>query len=373
MNTLYYNIRISYRWFLLLCTTCLSLASCKQDADVSNVIFIRQTVNSPVVPLAMDGGQGESILTIGSSYTMDIDEEVTIAAVGQDYLDNFNRQNFTEYKLVPVSAVTFSSQSVTIASGTALGKENITVNVKEWPGYIEGTQYVVPVQIKPQKYGVLSGSDVALLLVTKTIVGAAAQNANLTIPVSIFGPDAEGKTYDKFTFEGRFNMTKSLGVAGNWRSDIFNGCGLQFLVFSDGKIDIRFPDARFMTSTVTATLNTWYHYAITYTDGVATLYINGQLVGQIPYAGLKLSDCAITPYATGTGATVSEVRIWKTLRTPRQMRSFVCAVDPSDPNLVGYWKLNEGSGNKVMDSSAKGQHLTSETNITWVSGVRCPN
>jgi len=374
MNKINQYMRSWFSWMIFVGAVTCFIAGCKQQQqqDFDNLVFIRQTANNPVVTLALDGGTGTTALTIGSSYTMGATEEVRVDILGQDYLNDFNRRNFTEYQLAPQSAVTLSSRSVAIVAGTALGQENITVTVREWPEYIDGAQYVVPVKIAPASSPVLSGSDVALVLVTKTTVGFAAQNANLPVPVAVFGADANGKPYNNFTFEGRFNMTRAFGVAGNWRSDIFNGCGLQFLVNSEGAIDIRFPSSAFMTTTAKATLNTWYHFAITYASGVVTLYINGELVGQTPYAGLTLSECAITPYATGTGATVSEFRIWKSLRTPRQLRTFVCAVNPSDADLLGYWKLNDGNGNRAMDSSGKNNHLTSSTNIAWVPGVRCP-
>ncbi|GHE48665.1 LamG-like jellyroll fold domain-containing protein [Sphingobacterium griseoflavum] len=372
MNRIYPYIWTTSYWAVFVGTIIGFVAGCKQQQDFDNLVFIRQTANNPVVTLALDGGTGATALTIGSSYTMATTEDVRVDILGQDYLNDFNRRNVTEYQLVPPSAVTLSDRAVAIAAGTALGQENITVTVREWPEYVEGIQYVVPVKIAPARSPVLSGSDVALVLVTKTTVAFAAQNASFPIPVTVFGPDANGEPYNNFTFEGRFNMTRRFGVAGNWRSDIFNGCGLQFLVNTAGAINIRFPNSAFMGPTANASLNTWYHFAITYANGVVTLYINGELVGQTPYAGLTLSSCGITPYATGTGATVSEFRIWKSLRTPRQLRTFVCAVNPSDPDLLGYWKLNDGNGNQAMDSSGKNNNLTSSTNVSWVPGVRCP-
>ncbi|TCQ99864.1 concanavalin A-like lectin/glucanase superfamily protein [Sphingobacterium sp. JUb20] len=373
MNRIYQHIRSWSSWMIFLGAITCMISACKQEQqEFDNLIFIRQIANSPTLTLALDSGSGTVALTVGSSYSMDATEDISVEILGQEYLNEFNKKNFTEYQLVPKSAVELSSPSVTIAGGTALGKENVMVTVKEWPEYIDGVQYVVPVKINPGRSQVLSGSDVALVLVTKTTVGFAAQNAAFPIPVALFGPEANGKAYDNFTFEGRFNMTQALAVPGNWRADIFNGSGLQFLVFADGKIDVRFPNSAFMTTTATATLNTWYHFAITYASGVVTLYINGIMAGQTPYPGLKLSDCAITPYATGTGTMVSEFRIWNTLRTAKQLRSFVCAVNPSDPGLLGYWKLNDGNGNEAMDSSGKNNQLTSSTDISWVPGVRCP-
>lgn len=67
--------------------------------------------------------------------------------------------------------------------------------------------------------------------------------------------------------------------------------------------------------------------------------------------------------------TIDDVRIWNVARTraeilvhqDREMTGF-------EPGLVGYYKLNEGSGTAVADSSPSGAHGT-RTGTTWVSGL----
>ena len=42
---------------------------------------------------------------------------------------------------------------------------------------------------------------------------------------------------------------------------------------------------------------------------------------------------------------------------------------PADPQLAGYWRLNEGSGTSAADSSGNGNHGVLEGGPVWVSGV----
>src|SRR5690606_19860049 len=58
---------------------------------------------------------------------------------------------------------------------------------------------------------------------------------------------------------------------------------------------------------------------------------------------------------------IKEVRIWKIVRTDQQIQDDYKAplTNPTGrPNLVGYWKLDEGSGTTAGDSSQYGNHGT---------------
>ena len=45
------------------------------------------------------------------------------------------------------------------------------------------------------------------------------------------------------------------------------------------------------------------------------------------------------------------------------------AIDRNDPDLIGYWTFNEGSGTVAADQSANGYNGTLEGNVTWTDGV----
>jgi hypothetical protein len=58
-----------------------------------------------------------------------------------------------------------------------------------------------------------------------------------------------------------------------------------------------------------------------------------------------------------------------------EVRSFTIPLpdidpDPTNENLVGHWKMDEGSGNQLLDASGKNNHasISSASSLTWVTG-----
>jgi RHS repeat-associated protein len=141
--------------------------------------------------------------------------------------------------------------------------------------------------------------------------------------------------------------------------------------FPDGQIYCAFyntnPGWNWVSTGLTAPLNTWSHIAITYNNGVVTPYLNGVQAGQV-YRG----SGAIT-YNQGElwigerqmrgvpfyGA-IDEVHIWNTVHPPAQS------------NLVGKWSFNEGSGNVTSDDSGNKLTATLVQTPAW-STLAAPN
>ncbi len=350
------------------------LPGCKKYKEEANKIYFSQAANSPVVRVVVEDGSGSVSISAASTFLTTKDVTGKVEIQDSAYLENYNKYNFTEYKIIPASAVTLSTSEVMLLNGTAIGDKGITVTVKEWPGYVAGKQYAVPIKIKSPDLPGLSGADFVLIEITKVVVSSAPKDGRYEFNYATILGKTKGDPLDNFTVEGRFNLTKALFVAGNWRADLLDGCGMQFLVQTSGAFNIRFPNSAFMGTSGSTTTNSWFHAAITYSKGIASLYIDGNLIGQTPYPGLTVSDWgSISGYAAGCGCIVSEVRVWKTTRTVSQLKNYACAVDPSDPDLAAYWKFNEASGKEINDVTGHGNTLTSTTNnVIWVPSIRCP-
>ena len=60
--------------------------------------------------------------------------------------------------------------------------------------------------------------------------------------------------------------------------------------------------------------------------------------------------------------SISEVRIWNKVLSDQEIMDHFCdsivASHPSYANLIGYWKMNEGSGNQVIDQTTNGNNGT---------------
>jgi Concanavalin A-like lectin/glucanases superfamily/Domain of unknown function (DUF4983) len=107
----------------------------------------------------------------------------------------------------------------------------------------------------------------------------------------------------------------------------------------------------------------WYHLAGTFDGARLSLYINGVASGTTLYNGVALAstyDLAIGRITYTSGGTrnfdgqIDEVRIWNTALSPATIQNNltkkVTATHPNYANLVGYWKMDEGTGATVADS-----------------------
>lgn len=164
-------------------------------------------------------------------------------------------------------------------------------------------------------------------------------------------------------------------------------------------------------SGVSATDGNWHHVAVTWesSTGRTVLYDNGRAVwvvtrgqGQsIPSGGTLVigreQDCLGGCFDSSPGAvgrldptdgleygaqdffgTIEEMRVWRVARTPEQIRAGMDSDDGhgpggfqspgwrhDDPDLVAYWKFDEGGGYMVKDVTGHGHDLIITQKPTW--------
>jgi hypothetical protein len=128
---------------------------------------------------------------------------------------------------------------------------------------------------------------------------------------------------------------------------------------------------------LTNTLSDWTHVALTYSNHVPRLYVNGSLarVGKVsamnvhPSAGL--GGTTNNMYGQFEGA-IQEVRVWGTVLSPGTIafwRNFpVTTNHPAYNNLLGYWPCGEGFGSVAMDTSRHGNTAKLLNGTAWTAG-----
>ncbi len=108
----------------------------------------------------------------------------------------------------------------------------------------------------------------------------------------------------------------------------------------------------------------WHHLAGVYDGSELKLYIDGEPVATTAHTG-TIGSTSDDVYLGGNSETaghfyeglIDEVRIWNIARTQEEIQINMYALfDGNEPNLVGYWQLDEGTGQIASDSSGNGNH-----------------
>ncbi|MCB9246678.1 MAG: LamG domain-containing protein [Flavobacteriales bacterium] len=111
-------------------------------------------------------------------------------------------------------------------------------------------------------------------------------------------------------------------------------------------------------------LNKWYHVAGVFDGDSVKVYVNGILQAFTLYTGLidisTGGNARIGQLSTGNGRNfngmIDEVRLWDTAIDVKTMQTWMCQRLNSShkfaARLVGHWKMDEGTGTTLADSSA---------------------
>ena len=113
----------------------------------------------------------------------------------------------------------------------------------------------------------------------------------------------------------------------------------------------------------------WSHMAATYDGSEVKLYRNGALVdsadamGNVQWSGAPAEMVLGNFPKDGTGhffeGKIDEVRLWNVVRTKDQLKaSREINLTGEETGLVGYWRIDEGSGASTADSTATANHAS---------------
>ena len=129
------------------------------------------------------------------------------------------------------------------------------------------------------------------------------------------------------------------------------------------------------------TVNNWFHVAGTFDGNASKLYVNGVLVATTTFNGTiapstnympkigKLADGGVGQGRYWNGK-IDEVRVWNRVLTSTEINANRSKhIDTSSViGLVGYWRLNEGTGTSINDLSGSGNNGTLNS-TTWSTVV----
>ena len=141
-----------------------------------------------------------------------------------------------------------------------------------------------------------------------------------------------------------------------------SGGGIEAQILSDYKLTVHFQDGTTDVQLKTQqVLNTdrWYHAAVTRHNGQAYLYLNGTLQQTIT-ANLNVTTANHLNIGRDIGngreyfpGNIAEVRFWNTYRTQEDIQENMnVTLTGNEPNLIGYWKLDNVTRDVVYDRSS---------------------
>lgn len=361
------------------------------------------------------------------SYPEDRDITATISIDGS-LVDEYNHRYGTDYSMLPEKYIDFAGAEVTIGAGRTTS-ESVTIGLRNFLGEGEDQDgaleidrtWLLPVRVTSDDMAVMNGSSVAYYLVRRSsAITTAAQLTDNWINFPLLDePGALADVYngltavtyealvyiDRFDLENSFgdcNISTIMGVeqylllrigdAKFERQQLQfdgSGSGSQF-----GKLPSKSDPSKKLSSGV------WYHVACTYDQSsrTARIYVNGEMTDEIRDAGVTGSseDNRITLAMQALGleesyrfcigwsyndyrplqGRIAEARVWRVARTQQEIWDNMYRLpdyEASDyPDLIGYWKFDEGQGNTVHDYSMYGNHGQAETDIIWPSGIEIP-
>lgn len=120
------------------------------------------------------------------------------------------------------------------------------------------------------------------------------------------------------------------------------------------------PTAR---ATWAAPIGSWKHVALSYrrSDGVIRFFVDGEILEIVNYSA-DIQDTSGEPLFLGynpsggdeySDGAIDELRIWNRPLSDAEIRMRWCdRVAGDEPGLVGYWRLDEGSGGRIGDRSS---------------------
>ena len=178
-----------------------------------------------------------------------------------------------------------------------------------------------------------------------------------------------------FTVECRVR-TSSIGdvaIVGNkdWGTGLNPGFVFSFKYPSGPEWKVNIGDGASRTDIDVGGLiadNEWHTLSVSFDrDGMMKMYENGQYVSEANISGIGNIN---TGQGLFVGAdilsayeyqgAVAELRVWNTVLDANTIAAWYCDTlensHPNSGNLIGYWKMNEGSGNQILDASGNTNH-----------------
>jgi len=336
--------------------------------------------------LTMDDGVDVNINVRLSKKT---DQDVTVGIkLNNALIDQHNKSNESEYYPVPGISLPADAQ-VTIPAGEIGAVYKIRVDDFD----TEGKQFALGVELGNVIAGNIersvSQSKFVYLLakplkVSVPVMKGVGSGENPTAIVRTLPSTDWGLTTTQWSLEAWVRMS----AYSKNNQAIFNTGS------NDHEIYIRFGDANSpynylqikslggqVQTAADLEANKWYHWAFVYDGTTLTIYRDGEFNikfdppapkgGSVRFDFMQMIASSGKYFVAQCG--MSQVRLWKTAISATQIKNnMYFKVDHKNPDLMGYWPMDEGQGSSFADITGNGHDGTAEPGvlIRWDHDIR---
>lgn len=347
------------------------------------------------------------------------DQSLSLNVVNDEkLLEVYKEQNGYKPKFLPESAYKLVNDLVSIEQGERESVNQCEIRIINSLSLVVNQDYVLPVKLNAAPGFIVQDDNSTIFIHVKRKGGSGemegAANLNPMPGDNVLDPDGADKginrnnlyyelddvrllkDLDAFTIEGLIYVDAFkdeservvghlAGISSLWGYD--SGSGAPFL--------LRFGDASVSSNQLQLVVNNdkkypvnykfktkqWYHVAVVYDGSNLKVYVDAkerfsvEQTGKISLAGPTFGIGYSFNQWRGLNGKMSELRIWKQARTPKQLKDNmldVMELDGERANLIAYWKMNkakEGSDNKLIgDVSGNGLDI-----VVKRQGAACPS
>lgn len=373
--------------YILLLMTLFTVLAC-ENADyqaVDNSVYLADAVgtNKSMTVTMENGLDLQIVVRLAKKCETDVN---VILGFNSQNLKLYNDQNGTEYVDLPADKLPENIE-VTIPAGSI--NASVKLHIDDFD--TNGITYAIPVEIK----NVSGAGDMFKSIEQGQFIYVLAKPLIVSVPVmkgyngekvtAAPGEDSPwGIEVDQWTIEAWVKMSD---YSKNNQAIFSSGS-------TDHEIYIRFGDANkpynyLQVKTLGGQISTakdlvketWYHWAFVYDGTTFTIYRNGvkdvSFNPPAPKGGKVRIDKMLMVSSGGTyfrdNCSMSQVRMWKVARSESEIKNnMYYEVNPQNEDLIGYWPMDEGSGNTFADVTGNGHDATADTHIVkdWEHNIR---
>ncbi len=386
-------MRSNYK-FLGIIAVLLGMSVSCNDAEYGikdNSVYIAEATTAKSVNVAMETTGADVNVVVRLAKQVNYDVTVSIG-LDDRLVNEYNEKNSTEYALIPSEHFSLPSETqVTIPAGEISTVFKVHIDNFD----LKGKLYAFPIAIKNVVHG-----DIDRSTSQSQLVYLIAKPLIVSVPVMKgYGSDATqegvkirpnqdwGIRTKEWTIEAWVRMSgyskNNQAIFDNW------GDGLTevYIRFGDANPPFNYLQVKTLEGQAQTErdliANKWYHWAFVYDGSTMSIYRDGELNIRFTPPAPKGPGGTVefqTLTMIGSGATyfpdqcaMSQVRFWKVARTANQIKNnMYYEVDPTNSDLIGYWPMDEGSGNTFMDATSNGNDAVAGSHIIqrWEHDIR---